>query len=274
VILVAAAKARGIKLRQSFVRKGKETLTKVGGYGHAKQYKRMRKATRRLHTMLGIVMRDIRRKCLKPDEKLASILSRCDRVMAQKRNDKGKMYSFHAPEVECISKGKAHKRYEFGCKVSVVSTSKNNWVLSAQALHGNPYDGHTLKGALANAEEIGGRKLSDVFVDRGYKGAHKDVPDKRVILSGTRRLSRSLKRWMHRRGAIEPIIGHMKHDNRMDRNYLKGTEGDRINAVLAAAGYNFRKLFRAAALLRRFLKLLFDSIFFSQNQKLALGMTA
>jgi len=249
--LVRLAKARGLKLRQSYARLGKESLRKQGGYAHAKQFKRARRETRRLRTFLGRVMRDIERQCAQPDEKLATALSVARRIHAQKRDDKGKVYSVHAAEVECISKGKAHKRYEFGCKASVVSTSRGNWVLASDALHGNPYDGHTLAAALASAQAASGIEAVQAFVDKGYRGAAKDVPGVEMYVSGTRRLPKALRKRLKRRQAIEPIIGHMKHDHRMDRNFLRGEVGDAINAILAACGFNMAKLVRAAALLAR-----------------------
>ena len=168
-----------------------------------------------------------------------------DTVSAQQQKDKNKLYSCHAPEVECISKGKAHKRYEFGCKVSVAATSRDNWIVGIQAHHGNPYDGHTLTGVLSQVERMTGSTVKEAYCDRGYRG-HKHAGDTIVHIAGTkRRVSRSLRKWLRRRCAIEPIIGHLKSDNRMDRNYLKGKEGDTINALLCGCGANIRKLIAA-----------------------------
>lgn len=151
-ILVRLAKRTGIDLRQSYERLGKRALIMQGRYSHARQAKR----ARRLWLYLGRVIRDIERKCPAPEGALATMLERAKRIFNQKRNDTDKLYSMEAPEVECIAKGKAHKKYEFGCKVSLVSTSKDNWIVGIQALHGNPYDGHTLKDALAQAEQLTG----------------------------------------------------------------------------------------------------------------------
>jgi IS5 family transposase len=140
-----------------------------------------------------------------------------------------------------------HKRYEFGCKTSVVSTSRDNWILDIEALHGNPYDGHTLKRALANAEINSGYKVTHAFCDKGYKGAGKELERVELYLSGARHLSRAFRRWLKRRAAIEPVIGHLKSEHRMGRNHLAGVQGDRINAILAACGFNLRKLYRAIA---------------------------
>lgn len=240
--LVREARKTGVDLRQSYERVGKNALRMQGRYSHARQPKRSMRETKRLKTMLGAVMRDIRRKCEAPSEKLSSLLSTADRILGQKRTDRNKTYSVHAPEVECISKGKVHKKYEFGCKVSVVSTTKGNWVVGIDALHGNPYDGHTLSGAIAQAESLTGLTIKDVFCDKGYRGAAASVPDKNVHLSGRR--NKAVRRWLKRRSAIEPIIGHMKSDHRMDRNFLKGADGDRMNAILTGCGFNLKKLMR------------------------------
>ena len=181
----------------------------------------------------------------KPDDKLETLVKHCQKILSQKRQDTHKVYSVHAPEVECIAKGKAHRRYEFGCKVGVVSTSKGNWILDVEALHGNPYDGHTLKDSLMRAEEMSGCKIETASVDKGFRGAQRDVTDVNVIYSGSRHLNRKMKRLMRRRAAIEPVIGHAKSDHRMDRNHLKGENGDQINAILAGCGFNLNKLFGA-----------------------------
>lgn len=245
--LVGLAKRRGIALRQSCVRIGKKALTKQGRYGHARQLKRARREQRKLKTYLGRVVRDIGRKAPDADQELREKLDMAQRLVRQQRHDKNKLYSVHAPEVECISKGKAHKQYEFGCKVAVVSTSKDNWVVGIEALHGNPYDGHTLEGSLRQVERLTGVQPASAYVDKGYRGNAGTVNNTAVHIARSRgkSMSRSQWKWYKRRSAIEPIIGHLKSDCRMDRNRLKGKEGDRINALLAASGYNMRKLLRA-----------------------------
>ncbi len=244
--LVREAKRRGIRLRQSYVRLGKRALIKQGQYGHARQLKRAGRETKRLRTMLGCVIRDIERKRPQADDALQALLARAWRIHSQQRKDKNKVYSMHAPEVECIAKGKAHKRYEFGVKVSVVSTSRDNWILGSQALPGNPFDGHTLKDSLEQAKRVGGKRATDAYVDRGYRGATRKVKNIRVHLPRAHKgVSRTERHKLRRRAAIEPIIGHLKSDNRLERNHLKGEEGDKLNALLAACGYNFRKLLRA-----------------------------
>ena len=251
VALVRQAQRMGIPLRQSYRFVGKRALFKQGRYAHVQQMKRAARMTRKLKTYLGRVVRDIERKAEKYGDRLSQQfldqqLQLARRLLAQTRTSKNKLYSIHAPEVECIAKGKAHKRYEFGCKASFVTTSKNNWIVGAQALHGNPYDGHTLSGALSQTERLTGVKLEDVVCDQGYRGHnYAGNANVHVVRYISRKAKRSFQRLLRRRSAIEPSIGHMKSDHRLDRNHLTGQQGDRINALLAAVGYNFRKLLRA-----------------------------
>lgn len=247
VLLVKAAKARRIPLRQSYLRLGKKALIMNGRYAHARQMKRAKREQKKLKNYLGRVYRNILRNCPQPDEQLAELLGNARRILNQQRQDKNKLYSLHAPEVECIAKGKVHKTYEFGCKISVVTTSKDNWIVGVEALHGNPFDGHTLKGALKQMKRVVGWDAENAYVDKGDKGNPKRLGATTIHLANRRKKSMkpSEWRWFKRRSAIEPVIGHMKHDNRMDRNYLKGTEGDKMNAILAACGFNLRKLLRA-----------------------------
>jgi IS5 family transposase len=245
--LVNLAKRQGLRLRQSYVRKAPQVLKQQGRYTHAKQFKRSRRCTKTLHTLLGRVVRDIRRKAQSLDERLVTFLERADQLLTQTQKSKDKLYSIDAPEVECISKGKAHKRYEFGCKVSVALTNEKNWILGVQALHGNPYDGHTLAGAIAQVERITGRDVKEAFVDKGYRG-HDYTGAAQVYITGQRGqepAGEALRKRKKRRSAVEPKIGHLKSDNRMGRNFLKGAMGDQINALLAGIGANLRKLLAA-----------------------------
>ena len=250
VALVRRAKSLGLVLRQSYRFKGKRLLAKQGRYANARQMKRAGKMTRQLKTILGRVVRDIQRKAQAikgqiADEPLRELVAMAERLLAQTRTSKNKLYSVHAPEVECLAKGKAHKRYEFGCKTSLATTSKSNWIVGTQALHGNPYDGHTLGGAIRQIERLTGQTPEDVMVDQGYRGhGYAGSASVHVVRTIPKRATRAVRSMLKRRAAIEPTIGHLKSDNRMNRNYLTGQVGDRINAVLAAAGYNFRKLLR------------------------------
>ncbi len=245
-LLVKAANERGISLRQNYNKLAKKALSRQSGYARARQFNRARKMTRQLKTFLGCVHRDIERKAARPDNELQQLLGLSSRLQAQQKESKNKIYSLHAQEVECISKGKAHKRYEFGCKVGLVTSSRDNWVLGIQAFHGNPYDGHTLKGSLAQVKELTGWDAKEVYVDLGYRG-HGISGETKIHVVNFRTMKkkvRSVKHWFKRRAAIEPIIGHLKQDNRMQRNHLHGEEGDRINALLSACGFNMRKLLK------------------------------
>jgi len=247
--LSAAAKDRGIALRQSYVRVGKRASVKAGRYAHAKQFKRMRRELRKLRMYVGRMIRDIQRKAPgnqgEPGEALATLLNHCQRLVDQKPTDSNKLYSLHEPEVRCISKGKAHKRYEFGQKVSVATTNRRNWFVGARLCEGNPYDGHTLGAALKQFESITGVPITDGYVDKGYRG-HDYTGDATIHIagSGSKRLTRTQRKRRKRRSAVEPKIGHAKHEHRLGRCYLKGLEGDAMNVVLAAAGANLAKLLR------------------------------
>jgi IS5 family transposase len=244
--LVAAAREEGVALRQSYVRVGKHLLAQQSRYAHAKQFRRARRCTRKVRTILGRVIRDIERKLPDPGERLADLLALAKRLHRQRRHDKGKLYSVHAPEVECISKGKAHKRYEFGCKVALGVTSKGGWVLAARSLEGNPYDGHTLQSTMDRIVSISGIEPEHVYCDMNYRG-HDYEGECQIHVASRKRGSivGSVWRWMRRRAAIEPSIGHLKENRRMERNRLKGTAGDKLNAVLSAAAMNFSKLLAA-----------------------------
>ena len=248
--LVRRAKQLNIRLRQSYRFKGKKALFMQSRYAHARQMKRAAKMTRRLKTILGRVVRDIERKARKTRGKIADaplreLVSLAHRLLVQQRDSKNKIYSVHAPEVECIAKGKAHKRYEIGCKASVATTSKNNWIVGAQALHGNPYDGHTLAGAIHQIARLTSKTPSDIIVDKGYQGhGYQGEAKVHVVRTIPKQATRAVRRMLKRRAAVEPTIGHLKSDNRMCRNYLTGKAGDKINTLLAAAGYNLRKLLR------------------------------
>jgi IS5 family transposase len=249
--LANAAKRRGVKLRQTYLRVSKRMAAQVGRYAHAKQFKRMRRGLKTMRTWLGRVIRDIRRRVPEPDASLWSLLTLCERLHAQQPTDSNKLYSLHEPEVKCISKGKAHKRYEFGQKVSIATTNRGNWIVGAELCQGNPYDGHTLAQAIASTETNTGVTVTDAYVDKGYRG-HNYEGEATIHISGssTRKLTRTMKKRRRRRSAIEPKIGHLKRENRLGRCFLAGLTGDAINVVLAAAGSNLRKLLAALAAAR------------------------
>src|SRR5881409_1923616 len=250
--LVRLAQLTGVGLRQSYARVGKFALIKHQRYAHAKQFKRARRALKTLRTYLGRVMRDISRKIAGDaalEGRFSKLLLLARRVHEQQQRQRGpKVYSLHAPEVECIGKGKARAPYEFGCKVSIATPATKpkggQFVLHAKALHGNPLDGHTLGPVITELEQQTGVETRRIHVDKGYRG-HNHKEKFRVWISGqVRGVTKPIRREMRRRAAVEPVIGHTKAEHRMGRNYLKGRDGDRINAVLAAAGYNFGLLLR------------------------------
>jgi transposase, IS5 family len=257
--LVDLARRNDVPLRQSYRRVAKRAAIMVGRYIHAHQFKRARRELKFLRIRLGRVVRDIRRKIAGNEaltERFADLLSLAHRVRFQDHRRRGpKVYSLHAPEVECIGKGKARAPYEFGCKVSIATPATKpkggQFVLHAKALHGNPFDGHTLGPVVAELETLTGVETRRIHVDKGYRG-HNHQEKFRVWITGqARRVTSPIRREMKRRAAVEPVIGHVKAEHRMNRNYLKGRDGDRSNAVLAAAGYNFGLLLRWLAMLLR-----------------------
>ena len=254
-LLVRHAKRTGINLKQTYERECKTLRRRAGGYAHAKQFKRLKTVLKRQRTILGALIREITRKMgttsLAEDMKarLTTLLERAERIRTQKAKDKNKLYAMHAPEVECIGKGKARKPYEFGVKASIAVTHGKGLVVGARTFPGNPYDGHTLAGQIEQTTTLLegiGTKPTTAIVDLGYRGVDQEVPGIEVIHRGkARRLTAQQKGWLRRRQAIEPVIGHAKADHRMDRCWLKGAEGDALHAVLCAAGFNIRWLMRA-----------------------------
>ncbi len=246
------AKAHDVPLRQSYARLAKRAAMMAGRYAHAKQFKRMNRQIKFLRTRLGRIIRDIRRKT-EGDEDLqeafAVALSKASQIRGQKQRQRGwKLYSWHAPETECIGKGKAHKPYEFGVKVSLTTTNKRckggQFILHAKALPGNPYDGHTLKEVIEETEALTGREIERAYVDKGYRGHDAPKPG-RVFKSGQKRgVHGQIRRELRRRSAIEAVIGQCKTDGHLDRNFLHGRLGDQINAVMSAVGYNLRLILK------------------------------
>jgi transposase, IS5 family len=244
--LVALAGKTGVTLRQNYNRKAPRLATQAGRLAHARQFRRMRKALRTLKGYTGRVLRDIRRQVDAVAEgplrtKVLDRLHLVSRLLQQTPKSTGKLYALHEPDVDCISKGKARVRYEFGTKVSVATTLAEGFVVGLRSMSGNPYDGHTLGEALQQVETLTDHRPSLVVVDRGYRGH--GVQGTKVLISGMRRgLTPRLARLLKRRSAIEPEIGHMKSDGRLARCGLKGLLGDAIFAVLCGCGHNIRKI--------------------------------
>lgn len=238
VRLVSLAKRHDVTLRQSYRRVARRHLIMSHRYSAAKHYNRARREVRKLRTILGRVVRDITRKL--PEEKksfFTDLLSLAQRVLESAKGGE-KIYSLHEPHTEAIAKGKIHKRFEFGVKVSLVTTRKRGFVLGAKAIHGNPYDGHTLNDALKDAQDrIGGEIAAKVGVDLGYRGHH--VEGKfRVLHPRLKRVTKREKLFVRARSAIEARISLLKRCYRLGRNYLAGKVGDCMNALLAGAACN------------------------------------
>lgn len=249
--LVREAEKLGIALRQNYNQIGPELVKKAGRYAHARQMNRVKATVKKLKTIVGRVIRDIERKSsaagLHLNQSTTELLMLAKRLKNQQRKDSNKVYSVHAPEVKCIAKGKARQPYEFGCKVSVAVTAKDTWVVGARSFPGNMYDGHTLHEAIEQVEILTNVRPKQVFVDRGYKAAYLGQKTD-VIITGQKRHTAATKRWMKRRNAVEPIIGHLKTEHRLKRCGWKGELGDAMFAVLAGAGFNLKKAMRALRL--------------------------
>jgi IS5 family transposase len=247
---IKISEKENIKLRQRYTRIVKQLMIDQRFREHPKRQKKANAAARKLKTIAGRLVRDVERKLDDMDrlsyydERLWLYLL----VLGQRRNDSNKIYSFHAPEVKCISKGKEHKKYEFGNKSSFAITKKSGIVVGAMAFEENIYDGHAIEPQLEQVKDLLGRLPETVLVDRGCKG-RKSILGVNIKIPGSGKgrtayqKTRDRERF-RRRASIEPIIGHIKQDHRMLRNYLKGVEGDMINTLLAGAAFNMMKMLR------------------------------
>jgi len=251
--LVKAASEHDLSLRQNYNRTAPKLAAQIGRYAHARQFKRMHRAVRTLRTRVGRIHREIQRQLHKLPEqagaKVQELLQRTGRILSQRKQDKNKLYALHAPEVECIAKGKARTPYEFGVKVSVATTFKEGLVVGMRSMPGNPYDGHTLAQALEQVGIVTGSHTmpGTVIVDKGYRGV--EIQGVRILRWGQRRgMTRTLRAMIKRRSAIEPAIGHMKMDGWLGRNRLKGVLGDALHAVMCGAGHNLRLILAALRL--------------------------
>ena len=242
---VAIAERQDIELRQSYTRILKKLSLDQRFRNHPKNCKKARKADRKIKTIAGRLVRELERKL--PAGLYATELALFNKVLSQKRHDHNKIYSLHEPHVQCISKGKEHKKYEFGSKVSIVTTKNSGVIIGAINIEKNDYDAHTLDPALEQQQRLTGYALKEVYVDRGYRGVnqvrgtqiHTPKPfDKQL----SKYRQQQMKKGFQRRAAIEPRIGHLKSDYRLSRNFYKGITGDNINVMLAAAAMNFKRM--------------------------------
>jgi len=242
---IGIADKAGLVLRQRYTRTLKKLSVEQRFRNHPKNGAKARKADKKVKTIAGRLVRELQRKL--PAENYKTDLELFERVLLQKRQDKNKVYSLHEPDVVCISKGKEHKKYEFGSKVSITVTQNSGVIIGAINIQGNDYDGHTLDAALEQQQRLTGHALKEVFVDRGYRG-RKEVlgttihTPKTFSSKLTNYRKTKLKAGFTKRAAIEPKIGHLKTDHRLSRNFYKGIKGDNINVMLAAAAMNFKRM--------------------------------
>lgn len=241
-------KSENLLPRQSYKRTIPKLLWKCRYRNSVKRHKEARSAEKKIKIRAGRLLRELERKLSKKSKKkYLEKLELAHKILHQKKNDKNKIYSFHEPDVSCIAKGKHHKKYEFGSKVSILLTKNSGIIVGAKNFQGNPYDGKTLVEALAQYNKIFGQYPKSILLDEGYRNkiklmnvnflrVHRQVPE------GYSKYQWRIK--FKRRASIEPVIGHLKSDYRMMRNYLKGTQGDEINLLLSAAAFNLKKLMR------------------------------
>jgi len=263
---VDIAKKEDLSLRRSYKRTSKQLVRDTFNGGHQKRRKKAKSAQRKLKTIAGRLIRELSRKL--PNDKYKAELRVFQQVLSQEKDTKNKIYSLHEPEVYCMSKGKAHKKYEYGCKASIVLTQKTGIIVGAMTFKTNPYDGHTLEEVLNQTKQLTGKAPQTATVDRGYKGkqqvglTHINFP-KPPLKRDNEYQKRKKRKYFRRRAAIEPIIGHVKHDHRAEINYLKGQIGDSINLMMAAAGFNFKKMMKK---LKFFLFVILQKLQFLSNQ--------
>jgi len=247
------AAKEGLQLRRSYRRELKKSLRIIRFSKSLRDKKQVLAAIRRVKTMANALLRDVMRKL--PASSLAARreeLGNYRRAVNQERQDKNKIYSLHEPGVLCISKGKEHKKYEFGAKAAIAMTKTNCIIVGAKSFTNNVYDGDTLKEILPQIEAVRGKVPETSFCDRGFRG-RKRVGETSIVIPGSppsdasAHVKRKARKNFGRRSAIEPVIGHLKNDFRLARNYLKGTIGDAINLLLAAAAFNMKKWMNALA---------------------------
>lgn len=242
---IAIAGKEGLDLRQAYTRILKRLLMDQRFRNHPKNKGKARKADKKVKTIAGRLVRELDRK-LAPGQHQTT-LALFKQVLAQKKTDSNKIYSLHEPHVQCISKGKEHKKYEFGSKVSIITTKQTGVIIGAINIEKNIHDSKTLAPAIEQQQRLTGIILKNNFVDRGYRGV-KEVLGTKIIIPDSPGKERTayekqqLRKGFKRRAAIEPKIGHLKQDHRLSRNFYKGIKGDNRNVMLAAAGMNFKRM--------------------------------
>jgi IS5 family transposase len=242
---IAIADEQDIELRQSYTRVLKKLLMDQRFRNHPKNKGKARKADKKVKTIAGRLVRELERKL--PPSLYQDTIALFKQVLAQKKTDTGKIYSLHEPHTQCISKGKEHKKYEFGSKVSIITTKNTGVIIGAINIKKNVHDSKTLQPAIEQQQRLTGIMLKNNFVDRGYRGV-KEVLGTKIIIPDSPGKERTayekqkLRKGFKRRAAIEPKIGHLKQDHRLSRNFYKGIKGDNNNVMLAAAAMNFKRI--------------------------------
>ena len=241
------AKKEKIQLRRTYVKEIKEHRIKLRFFRHPKKIKKAKVSMRRLKTIIGILIRDLKRKM--NEEQLKNYQETFElflKVSDQKQKDSNKIYSLHEQHIYAIAKGKDYKKYEYGTKASIVKTEKSGIIIGVVAHKTNEHDSKTLEAAISHANKHRTKKIKEAICDRGYRGV-KEVDGTAICIPGkplkrdTKYQKEQKRKKFKRRAAIEPVIGHLKSDHRLSRNYLKGFIGDEINLLLAAAAFNFKK---------------------------------
>jgi len=236
-----------IKLRQSYARLAKRTAQKASEHGARRHFGKLKQCIGDLKNWLGRVLRDIenKRKNKTLSASFLQLIDLANKLLLQEKNTKKKIYSLHEPEVCCIGKGKDRMRYEFGQQAAVVTTNRRNWIVNVEDLADNPYAGHTLSRSISGTEKITKVIVTEANVDKGYRGHdYKGTAIIRIAGTSNEGLRWSERKRKRRRSSIEPVIGHLKSDHRLDRCFLKGRVGDKLNLIGSAAGFNVRKLLR------------------------------
>lgn len=237
------AKDEGIVLRQSYTL----TIKKLSILQRLRRNKggdvKARKASKKVRVIAGRLTRELGRKLSANSlEKHKKDLELFQKVLSQQRGDSNKIYSLHEPSVKCYTKGKEHKRFEFGSKASFLVTQTTGVIVGALNFSEQLHDSKTIESALEQYERLTGNCAQDVYLDRGYRGKTQIKDTKLYMPKPDKNITQAKRKRHKRRAAIEPVIGHLKHDYRMIRNYLKGTIGDEMNIMLAAAAMNFKRV--------------------------------
>ncbi len=271
--LLKIARREKIGLTRTYEKEVKKLKLHTRFANHPKNRKKARYAVKRLKTISGRLQREIlRRMSAQQRERYAEKMGLYHRMLKQKRGDKNKLYSLHEPHVYCMSKGKAHQRYEFGTKASITTTRDSSIVIGALAFEKNMFDGHTVPSVLAQIKRLLKRVPATGIADRGYRGKSK-VNDTRIVTPKPARRNASkeatelARKRFRRRAGIEPIIGHLKSDHRLKRNFLKGFDGDQINLLMAAAAFNFKKWMREAIFWPHCMELILSALVQENNQR-------